>query len=119
MPTWRQGIGEGGETNCDMDHRETVRLSSFNLKRDIFVCSEVMVLTFRSMEVISLLDLPQVALSHKIEGWLGTSDACSAIRRHFVFRDRARPLYPYLAVSCASNERLGASLFLRQHIKFR
>lgn len=36
--------------------------------------------------------------------------ACSAIRRHFVFQDRARQLYPYLAVSCASNERLGASL---------
>ena len=37
--------------------------------------------------------------------------ACSAIRRHFVFQDRARPLYPHLAVSCASNERLGASLW--------
>ena len=40
------------------------------------------------------------------------------ICRHFVFQDRAHPLYPYLAVSCAPNERLGASLFvplLRNH----
>ncbi len=38
------------------------------------------------------------------EEWLGT------ILRHFVSHARARPPFPYPAVSCESNERLGASI---------
>lgn len=56
------------------------------------------------------------SLVRKIHRWRHISELArcrwdkSLVPPPFCFQDCVRQLYPYLAVSCASNERLGASL---------